>query len=122
MMTRGVVGAVVDVHLAVVPGVAGRAVAGVVAEPRLPALPAVLARVRVALVDLLGAGGPSVAPRAVADEPRDVVLAGAAHARVVPALVNIRLAPLAVPASDAPALVVVDPVGALAAVEAGTAG
>lgn len=64
----GTVGAVVDVDLAVVAGVSWLADALVGAE-LVVALAAVLARVGVALVDLLVAGGAAPARGAVADEP-----------------------------------------------------
>ena len=81
-----------------------------------------LAGVRVTLVHLLVAQGPRPATRTVAQEAGHVVLARAPRARVVPALVHVRLASLAVPAGLTAAAVVVHGVRALAVVHAGVAG
>ena len=79
----------------------------------------VLTGVGIALVHLQVAGGASPAWRAVADEPGDVVLTGAALAGIVPTLVNISLTSLPVPPGSAPAGEVVDEVCALPTMETG---
>ena len=113
---------VVNVHLTVSAREPGETGAGVAPDADLSAPAPVLARVRVALVDLLVTQRSRPASRTVADEATDVVLAGSSGAGVVPALVHVSLAALAVPARLAPAVVVVDLVRALAVVKAGTAG
>lgn len=77
-----------------------------------------LARVRIALVDLPVTGGATPPRGAVADELGHLILTGAPVARVVPAFILISLASLAVPPWLAPTCVVIDQVSTLSIIEA----
>ena len=100
-MLAGIVGAVILVDLAVDSGVAAGTDA-LVGAPAVVAGSPVLTRVGVTLIKLEVASCASPACRTVADEPGDVILAGAAVAGIVPALVNVRLTSLPVPSGPAP--------------------
>ena len=110
--------AIVDVDLAVVPCEPRRTSAAVLTNSLLQTLSSMLTRVSVALVHLLVTSGPGVPFGAVADVPGEVVLAHSPCARVVPALVHICLAALAIPAGLTTAVIVVNLVSAPAIVEA----
>lgn len=76
-----------------------------------------LARVGIALVDLPVTGGPTPPRRAVADELGHLILAGAPVAGVVPALIFICLASLAIPPWLAPACVIIYQVSTLSIIK-----
>jgi len=112
------VSAVVNVDLAVVACESGGTAAGVLTNPLLKTLSSMLARVGVALVHLLIACRPSITLRAVADVSRHIVLTDASRTGVVPTLVHVSLASLAIPAWLASTVIVINLVGAPAVVEA----
>lgn len=115
--TRGVL-AIVNVNLTVVACKSRGTDAGVLANPLFKTLSSMLTGISITLIHLLITCQTCISPRAVTDVSRDIVLTDAPCAGIVPALVHVSLAPLAIPAWLATAVIVVNLVSAPAIVEA----